>query len=92
MKGYEHLLDAIEKCTNMDLLIDLLNLVARPLQMMDSNWAMSYILRIFTALKTSKTDSESLSYDKGEKEFRECIESLKNDIFSRSKGFNLEIE
>ena len=51
MRGYEHLLKAIEECTNEDLLINLLRLISKPLQMLDSNWAMSYVLRIFTALK-----------------------------------------
>ena len=72
MKGYEHLMKAVEKCTNLDLLRDLLSLVRRPIQMLDSNWAMSYILRIFAALKTSKYffgHSE-------EEDFKECLKSL----------------
>ena len=51
MGGYEHLLKAIEKCTNLIYLKDLLSLVSRPLQMLDSSWAMDYIKRIFAALK-----------------------------------------
>ena len=86
MRCYERLLKAIEKCTNLDLLIDLLNLVSRPVQTLDSNWAMSYILRIFAALKTSK-----YFYGHGKGDFYACLQSLKNGIFSRSRGFNLEI-
>ena len=88
MRGYEHLLKAIEKCTNLDLLIDLNSLVSRPLQMLDSNWAMGCILRIFAALKTSK-------YFFGHGSIREleaCLQSLKNGIFNKSRDFDIEIK
>ena len=61
-RGYEHLLKAIEKCTNEDLLSTLLSLVCKPIEMLDSNWAMSYVLKIFTVLKTPTIAPWARSY------------------------------
>ena len=72
MRGFEHLMKAIEECTNQDLLINLLRLVSKPLQMLDSNWAMSYVLRIFTALKV-KTEFYSINYHAVAREIMECL-------------------
>ena len=90
-RGYDHLLRAIEKCTSEDLLLNLLHLLSQPVQMLDSDWAMSYILRIFTALK-AQTEFYSISYNKSASEsIEKCLKALQIGIFSRSKGFNLEI-
>ena len=66
MRGYDHLLHAIEKCTNLIYLKDLLSLVSAPLQMLDSNWAMDYILRIFAAIKMKTVECLSVDEMYGE--------------------------
>ena len=60
MGGFDHLLYAIEKCTNLIYLKDFLSLVSAPLQMLNSNWAMDYILRIFAAIKMKTIECLSL--------------------------------
>ena len=66
MGGFDHLLYAIEKCTNLIYLKDFLSLVSAPLQMLDSNWAMEYILRIFAAIKIKTVECESVDEMYGE--------------------------
>ena len=48
---------------------DLLSLVSKPLQMLDSDWAMSYIVRLFAAIKTAKVIFQSADEKKDGKEF-----------------------
>ena len=61
--GFQCLLKAIENCNSFDVLNHLLDIIIKPLQMFDCQWAMEFILKVLQIIEIKLSDPNDSFHD-----------------------------
>ena len=83
---------AIENSTSISSIVKLLNIISKPLEMYDSDWAMNYVLNVYAVLERGLLENWpqrmiDTEWIRHEHNFISAVSRLKSDVFKKSRGF-----
>ena len=93
--GFEHILTAIENCNNLDVLIRLLQLIAKPLKKFDTQWAMDFTRKVFSIVERKLTNPiaqiATQFTPKRTETINDLLFQISHAVYKRNKSYKKDV-